>query len=167
VGIPVKEGWNLISFPVVPADQRIPEVLASVAGLYSAVMGFNGGGLSYYPSLPDEFNTLRLLQPYQGYWIKMQSEGVLVISGYPAASETPLALKPGWNLVGYLSPRVLPVAEALASVEGQYDAVLGYDGGGLSFYPYLPYEFNTLTAMRPGRGYWVRMKAWGSLVYPQ
>jgi len=162
----MKEGWNLISFPVIPADPRISEVLASVAGLYSVVMGYDGGGLSYYPSLPDEFNTLRLLDPYHGYWIKMESKGVLVISGYPATSQTPLALKPGWNLVGYLTPRALPVADALASIEGQYDVVLGYEGGALSFYPDLPDEFNTLAAMRPGYGYWVRMKDWGILVYP-
>lgn len=137
-----------------------------MAGLYSVVMGYDGGGLSYYPSLPDEFNTLRLLDPYHGYWIKMESKGVLVISGYPATSQTPLALKPGWNLVGYLTPRALPVADALASIEGQYDVVLGYEGGALSFYPDLPDEFNTLAAMRPGYGYWVRMKDWGILVYP-
>lgn len=163
----MKEGWNLISFPVMPEDPRVAEVLASVAGLYSTVMGYDGRGLSYYPSLPDEFNTLRQLDPFQGYWIKMDGEGVLVVSGYRAVSEIPLALRPGWNLVSYLSPSALPVAEALASIEGKYDAVLGYDGGALSFYPDLPDEFNTLTAMRPGYGYWIRMKTWGSLVYPQ
>lgn len=167
MSIPLKEGWNLVSFAVMPADRRLPEVLASVEGLYSAVMGYDGGGLSYYPSLPAEFNTLNLLDPYHGYWIKMESEGVLVISGYPVASGIPLELEPGWNLVSYLSPRALSVAEALASIEGQYDAVLGYDGGALSFYPSLSDEFNSLVAMRPGYGYWIRMEAPGSLVYPQ
>ena len=167
MSIPVEEGWNLVSFSVMPPDRRIPQVLASVEGLYSAVMAYDGGGLSYYPSLPAEFNTLNQMDPYWGYWIKMESQGVLVLSGYPVAADAPLALKAGWNLVSYLSPNTLPIGEALASIDGHYDAVLGYDGGALSFYSSLPDEFNSLVAMRPGRGYWIRMKDPASLVYPE
>jgi hypothetical protein len=153
--------------PVVPEDPFVGSVLAPVDGLYSAVLGFSGGALSYYPDLPDSFNTLLYLDPLQGYWIKMEQDATLVVRGYPLDTQTPIPLQSGWNLVAYLPSTPLPIATALASLGGSYDTVLGYDGGGLSYYPALPPQFNTLQTLQPGRGYWIRMKAPAVLVYPE
>ncbi len=163
----MQEGWNLISFPVVPEDPLVGSVLAPVDGLFSAVLGFSGGALSYYPDLPDSFNTLLYLSPYQGYWINMEQQATLVVRGYPLDPQTLIPLQSGWNLVTYLPSSPLPVATALASLGDGYEAVLGYDGGGLSYYPSLPPEFNTLDAMQPGHGYWIKMKAPTVLIYPE
>ncbi|HOU23750.1 MAG TPA: cohesin domain-containing protein [Anaerolineae bacterium] len=79
-------GWNLISYlPDYP--QEIEASLASIAGKYSLVQGFDPilGGLTYDPTLPF-FSTLTTLEPGRGYWLKMTQPGTLVYS-----TEGPLA----------------------------------------------------------------------------
>jgi hypothetical protein len=148
-------------------DPLVGSVLAPIDGLYSSVLGFSGGAISYYPDLPDGFNTLLNLSPYQGYWIEMEQEATLVVWGYPLDTQTLIPLQSGWNLVAYLPSTPLPVATALDSLGDSYDAVLGYDGGGLSYYPALPPQFNTLQNLQPEHGYWIRMKTAAVLVYPE
>ena len=130
------------------------------------VLGFDGMALSYYPDLPPELNTLRALDPYHGYWIKMEQGATLSITGTPVAIATPLSLNRGWNMVSYLSGSPLPVSTALASIDGLYTAVLAFDGQGLSYYPSLPPEMNTLEVLEPGQGYWIEVSTATVLVYP-
>jgi hypothetical protein len=74
-------GWNLISY-LPDASQGVEAALASIAGQYSLVQGFDPvlGGLTYDPELPF-FSTLTQLDPGRGYWIKMTESGTLVYSG--------------------------------------------------------------------------------------
>jgi hypothetical protein len=122
--------------------------------------------LSYYPDLPPELNTLRTLAPYYGYWIEMEQGATLSITGTAVATTVPLSLNQGWNMVSYLPHRPLPVATALASIDGLYTAVLAFDGQGLSYYPSLPPEMNTLEVLEPGQGYWIEVSTATTLVYP-
>jgi hypothetical protein len=96
----------------------------------------------------------------------MEQPGTLSITGTPVAANTPLSLKEGWNLVSYLPDEQLSVSTALSSIEGLYTAVLGYYGQAVSFYPSLPAEMNTLEVLRPAYGYWIKMSAPATLVYP-
>ncbi|MGA9351256.1 MAG: VWA domain-containing protein [Anaerolineae bacterium] len=132
------QDWNLTSFNREPADTSISSVLAPIAGLYSVVLGYDQGGLSYYPNIPEYLNTLRNMDPYHGYWIKTTTATTLPISGTKVAVDTPLSLDAWWNLVSYLPDSPQALTTALASIEGQYEAVLGYDQGALSYYPHLP-----------------------------
>jgi hypothetical protein len=58
------------------------------------------------------------------------------------------------------------VTVALASIDGSYTAVQGFDGGALSFYPDLDPMFNTLLEMQSGLGYWIRTTELVTLTYP-
>ena len=158
-------GWNLISFNREPNDTTISCVLSPIDGLYSVVMGYDQGGLSYYPEIPDEYNTLKEMDPYHGYWIKTTTTTTLPIGGDKVPVTTPLFLDEGWNLVSYLPDCSQPLTTALASIEGQYEAVLGYEQGAMSAYPELPEYMNTLQTLEPQHGYWIKMKQPGTLTY--
>jgi len=168
---PLQVGWNLISFSVAPISgaapiTRVAEVLSSIDGLYDAVLGYDQGAQSYYPDLPPEFNDLQELDPTHGYWIKMNQAATLRLTGVPVRESAPLPLDEGWNLVGYLPDEEMDVAAALASIEGQYTAVLGFhDGGAVSYYTELPPEFNDLQRLRPGHGYWIKATEATALTY--
>ena len=164
----LRQGWNLISFPILPFDPSIQAVLNPIGGLYDRVLGFHCGvgGLSYDPSLPPGISTLHQMDGYHGYWIRMNSSATLTVRGWPLPVGTPLYLCQGWNLVSYLPSVPLPVADALASINGFYTVVLGFNGGGLSYYPDLPPGMNTLQTMEQGFGYWIRTTRAGTLVYP-
>jgi hypothetical protein len=45
--------------------------------------------------------------------------------------------------------------------------VLGYEGEGLSYYPSVPPEMNTLDVLAPGHGYWIKMSSAAALIYPR
>jgi hypothetical protein len=92
-------------------------------------------------------NSLRTMDPYHGYWIRMNVSGTLNVSGSLVPATTPIALYSGWNLVGYLPEGPEPVTSALASIAGQYTAVTSYRGGALYYYPALPPEMSNLSTM--------------------
>ncbi|MBS1252762.1 MAG: hypothetical protein MAG451_01804 [Anaerolineales bacterium] len=67
--IELNAGWNLVSYmPRQPLG--VPDALQSIDGLYTVVLSFKQGALSYYPDLDPGFNTLRTMEPRLGYWIK-------------------------------------------------------------------------------------------------
>ncbi len=164
--IPLRTGWNLISFNVLPSNNDVVTVLAAIAGLYTVVLSYDDGGLSYYPQLPSTMNSLRTLDPFHGYWIRMNAPAMLSISGAPVSVSTPISLRAGWNLVSYLPDGPTPVTTALANIAGQYTAVTGYAGEALYYYPSLPPEMSNLRMMDVNMGYWIRMSTNGTLAYP-
>ncbi|MBN1667556.1 MAG: proprotein convertase P-domain-containing protein, partial [Anaerolineales bacterium] len=79
--IQLQAGWNLVNY--LPArSMAITEALQSIAGNYTAVLGFEAGALSYYPDLAPAFNTLLQMEPDHGYWIHVNQAATLV---YPQA----------------------------------------------------------------------------------
>ena len=69
--------------------------------------------------------------------------------------------------MSYLPDEGITVADALASIEGKYTAVLGFhDGGAKSYYPALPPAFCDLKCLHVNHGYWIHTTEAGTLVYP-
>jgi hypothetical protein len=168
-----------VSSPVIPFDPAISTVQRPIAGKYFVIQGFDEGAQSYYPSLPPQVNTLKAWDVLHGYWIKaaqpagaasMTAESppvaTLRLAGVRLTEDHPLALAAGWNLVSYLPRSSLPVTSALASIEGKYTAVQGFNLSAQSFYPDLDPGLNTLQMMRPGQGYWIRTTQAVTLAYP-
>ncbi|MFQ5595792.1 MAG: CARDB domain-containing protein, partial [Anaerolineae bacterium] len=180
--IPLVESWNLISGWVNPFYTDASVVQRPISGTYTVIQGFDGGALVYYPDLPAAVNTLKSIDAEHGYWIKMMnaergtrnssfsvphsSFGLrLVGAAFPENRE--LALDAGWNLVSFLSRNEMGVMEGLRSIDGEYTAVLGFDQGALSYYPHLEPHFNTLWALRPLYGYWLKLTQESTLRYPR
>jgi len=74
--IAVCQGWNLIAYPGA-APSALATALASIAGKYTAVLGFDQGAQSWYAQLPASMNTLTELVPGHGYWLYMTEDAVL------------------------------------------------------------------------------------------
>ena len=159
--IPLHNGWNLISFRLMPQSTAVQDVLTSVSGQYDMVLGENG---TFIPSLPDTFNTLHDMYPGQAYWLRLiAATATLQVSGSCVDPTTPITLTTGWNWVGYLPEVSNPLTVALQSIAGQYEMVIGEVG---TYVTGLPDRFQTLTEMRPGAGYLIRMTAPATLRYP-
>ena len=142
------------------------QVLQSIDGLYDEVRGFDGQALTYRPDIPPEMNTLRSMDGYSGYWIRMLEDAVLTMTGAPIPADTPIQLEPGWNLIAYLPSSSLSVESALRSIEGLYEELHGFSGQALSYYAALPPAMNSLQVMQPHQGYWIKMVQPATLVYP-
>jgi fibronectin type 3 domain-containing protein len=175
--VALRSGWNLFSYDIWPMSgtqviSETAQVLQPIAGQYDVVLGYDPQqpqpGLTYDPLLP-QFSTLLHLDPFHGYWIKAKNDATLGLQGTEVPVTTALPLSTAWNLISYLPNASLPVADALASVNGKYSVVLGYDPReaqpGRTYDPLLP-GFSTLLDLDPLFGYWIKMTQAGSLVYP-
>jgi hypothetical protein len=152
--IKLSAGWNLISFPLNPAEKSPAQVLAGIDGKYSAVYSFNTGNNQYRSYVPGSTsNDLTSLDAGQGYWIYMDQAATLTVRGTPAPKAVQLAA--GWNLVGYNSTSSAPVATALSSVQGKFEAVYGFDAASGQYKGYTPPDAADLSSLTPGEGYWI------------
>ena len=157
--IPVHQGWNLISVPLVPGNSSI----------FSALDDSNGDGNTnwsmvkwYDPLTPSDpwkacrlngtANDLSSIDTKMGLWVYITSigDGNLTVFGDYGAS-TQITLRTGWNLVGYPAQTSKTVSESLGSINDQ--PVEGYNSSS-------PYYFSQLSGshmMIPGEGYWIHV----------
>ncbi|MFQ5858024.1 MAG: FG-GAP-like repeat-containing protein, partial [Anaerolineae bacterium] len=108
---------------------------------------------------------------FTDYWSLFTDSGSAVATlrlvGTAFPENYALALDADWNLVSFLSRTQMGVMEGLRSIDGEYFTVLGFKEGALSYYPHLEPQFNTLWALEPLYGYWIRMSQAGTLRYPR
>jgi len=162
--LPLSEGWNLISIPLVPEDSSVGSVLSQVSGSYSIVWAYDASDSAdpwkkYDPSVPFG-NDLSEIKPGKGYWIMMTADDTLSVTG-PLPDKSIPDMGSGWNLIGYNFLTEEPVSDALSPVSGDYSIVWAYDSSDYAdpwkkYDPSVPFG-NDLTEMEPGRGYWIMM----------
>lgn len=164
-------GWNLITMPAlsndVSADYFANNLLVpsnNLVTIQSFECGSANAALSYYPGLGSQ-NTLKQMLARRGYWVKVSAQTTLSITG-PALTNGPIPLCQGWNLIAFTGASATDLATALASIAGQYTAVLGFDQGAQSWYAQLPSSMNNLGQLEPRHGYWLYMTGDAILRFP-
>jgi hypothetical protein len=162
----LQSGWNLISWNIDTPNDSITAALSTIAECIDVVLGFEGGGLTYDPTLP-QFSTLWFTDHLSGYWVKIKDEcsATLTVTGLPVNVSTPIPVYTGWNLVSYLPETTLSPEVGFGSVLNDLFVAYGYTNGVKTFQPGQP-QFNTLSELNTCNGYWLKMNANGSLVYP-
>ena len=155
--ISLEQGWNLISIPLVLENKSVNNVFNGVD--YSHIFSYNSSWI--IPANIDET---------MGLWVKMNSNDILAVEGIEPAN-TNIALKSGWNLIGYPSLEERNVTEVFALINASLDTVFMYDANDVgqewkSYSPDKPPFLNTLTTMQPGYGYWVKVDEDVSMVIP-
>jgi len=157
----LRRGWNLASFPLTVTDANPRTLFAPIEGKYSLAHAWNSATQSWQtfsPSLPDP-QSLDSLDFTRGFWILMTEDATLGIEG-SQPDETSIPLAVGWNLVGFPAGANRDVEAALTSIAGKYTSIYEYDANPSAswkrYSPGAPAFSNTLSALRPGKGYWIR-----------
>jgi hypothetical protein len=168
--LPLKAGWNWVSANVLCPDStnlnkfmgslhpHTGDILVGQTGYsdYSSSFGWTG-------SLSAPTSGIKIQSSYR---IDVAAADTLVFSGKQVDPTTkPITLTTGWNWVGFVSLRNLPVKDALANLNAKsgdviksqtsfalYDSTLGWSG--------------SLAYMVPNQGYMLRSKTGGTFVYP-
>ncbi|UCG51503.1 MAG: choice-of-anchor D domain-containing protein [Candidatus Latescibacterota bacterium] len=167
VVLPLETGWNLLSWNADVGNDSVASILAPIIENVIVAHGFDTGGRAFAPSLAPEFQTLFDVDHADGVWVKMSQDDTLSLAGDAIASQSPVALSSGYNLIGYVPYQEDSVAHALETVLSTTDLVLGHDGNDyLTFDPSGPPGQNTLITMTPGHGYWLKVNTAGTLTYP-
>jgi hypothetical protein len=152
--ITLKKGWNLLSLPIQPVDSFIESVLKPVDSSIGAVFGYNAREKRYEAYIPKEIFTLKRLFAGQGYWIYMEKEALLSVTGHE--SNEPVDLVEGWNLVGFNSVTRMRIGAAVRSIKDSISAVYGFEPAENRYLGYTPKgEQIELQFMAPGSGYWI------------
>ncbi len=163
-------GWNLVSLNIQPTNTAVESILASIAGSYDLVYGWDASGASsesgnwliYDPDPAASIgNTLTTLDRSMGFWIKMNQADTLEINGeYNATTAINLSTGAlGWNLVGFPSDETATPADSFSGITS-LSLVFEYDASTPAnpwkvYDPSAPAFVSDLDALQPDFGYWV------------
>lgn len=156
-------GWNLISLPLIPTNPAITAVLTGVT--VNKVWSFNEtsqGWTSYIPNGPPG---LVEMVDGKGYWVVMNANGMLVVSGVdvplpPLLPHTYSVVK-GWNLVGFKSTTAKKASDYLLAIDGKYTIIYGFDAEHQYYV-----TVQSGQDLEPGKGYWIAITAAEGTIYP-
>ena len=136
IDININSGWNLLSVPYLNNDMSASNIFPNSS---SEVFGY---GIGYY--------VVDSLLNGVGYWVKYSNSQVLQICGMQINS--PTSVNEGWNLIGPFNEQV-PVQNI--SSQPPNIIVSPFFGFGAGY--------TTADTLNPGKGYWVKTNAAGTI----
>jgi hypothetical protein len=153
----LKQGWNLISIPLIQEETNLFEVLGPIDGWYDAVQWYD------QTDTKDPWKNLRVDKPFgndlseidhtMAFWIHIDRPGntMFFYNGTPPTQNQSITLHPGWNLVGYPSKRIHNRTTGLNNITfgNDVDFIQWYDASTKTWY-----EMGKDDYFVPGRGYW-------------
>lgn len=105
----LREGWNLVAFPIVPesfttAAELVTDVARQGGYITSVARWVDGRWEAYIQRGDQPYGQDFPLEPGVGYMLRGHLPTTWTASGFQITSAIPLNLKKGYNLVGVVSP---------------------------------------------------------------
>jgi len=163
--INLHEGWNWISFNIHPDNTTINSVFGSLNGAGRYIKNLTESS-TYYPENDFWWGMLEHITDGQMYEIDMHEDFTgFTISGTVIEPTTPIHLNVGWNLVAYYPQEAMSLDIALDSIKENVATV-----SSQTQFAVIDNESNSfvgsLTELKPGEGYKIKMREADTLVYP-
>jgi hypothetical protein len=157
----LKQGWNLISIPLIHEEQDLTKVLGSIDGLYDAVQWYditdNNDYWKHHKVGKPFGNDLIQINETMGFWIHITPPGdtIFYINGTRIFQNQTITLYEGWNLVGYPSRTSYNRTDGLNNLTfGQeVDLIQWYDTSSQTWH-----DIDEDDYFVKGRGYWIHAK---------
>jgi parallel beta-helix repeat protein len=157
----LKQGWNLISIPLIQENQDLYTVLQMIEGYYDAVQRYNisdPSDLWKHNKIGKSFgNDLHTTTETMSFWIHITNLGdtIFLYNGTSPSSNQIVPLYPGWNMVGY------PSLTSHNRTDGLNNLLYGPDVDCIQWYDASTKTWHFMDqddAFVPGRGYWIHSK---------
>ncbi|MCK4444139.1 MAG: hypothetical protein KAW09_06320 [Thermoplasmata archaeon] len=151
----LRQGWNLISIPLLLPDNSLTSTLSSIDPHYDGVRYYNSSDDTDHWKSWMRFkhtNDLDTIDARVGFWVWMDSVAVLTVRGTQPTT-TEIHLKKGWNMVGFPSSSTTYTIADLKAESGAV-RVEGFDPDAE---PYYLKELPESYTMRAGEGYWIHV----------
>jgi hypothetical protein len=161
--IQLNQGWNWISFNVLPADLSLDSVFTGILSQIGQVKTQTQSVIRSGGNWKGDLADMNGIGQYKMYKVKVSTDCTLTVTGTADLSTNPIPLGGGWNWVAYLPTTAMSITTALDSIKGQVLQIKSltqsatYNGTSWT---------GTLTQLEPGQGYTIRMNAPGTLTYP-
>jgi parallel beta-helix repeat protein len=165
----LKQGWNLISIPLIQKEKNLTRVLGAMDGWYNSVqwhdkININGPWKHNKVGKPYG-NDLFELNETMGFWIHITNpeDTIFLYNGTQPTSNLTIQLHKGWNMVGYPSLRSYNRTVGLNNLtfNTHVDAIWTYDA--------VTQKYKELTAsdyFEIGKGYYIHAKEECTWVVP-
>ena len=146
-------GANLVSFHALLEDASIGNMMSSVEGNASGVIG-EGVAANYNPVL-GWMGSLNTISPNSGYWIKVDAVDQLCLEGaIPTDPGIEYNLHSGANLISFPVEGAVAIPDAIPDdVEPFITGIIG-EGVAANNNPILGW-MGSLSALSGGKGYWM------------
>lgn len=159
----VRQGYTMISFPLVPATSDVQELLGGIVGSPVELYWWNSYG---YIDMDGVFSLETNVVPGYSYFLKSNIDNaVLNVSGTVITDASrALTLQPGWNMIGNPYPKEVALRNTYirkidtGEMKSFEDAVIaGWAGNAIYKYNGSTYdlEFYTEAVLRLWQGYWL------------
>jgi parallel beta-helix repeat protein len=133
----LKQGWNLISIPLIQEEENLTRVLGNINGWYDAVQWYDvldaDDPWKHNKVGKPDGNDLFSLNESMGFWIHITNpkDTIFVYNGTQPSINQMIQLYPGWNMVGYPSESVYNRTDGLNTIDfgSQVDMIMWYDAG--------------------------------------
>ena len=166
VKIPIQVGWNWISYNVGLPDSTVGKALESLSNPKGATIKSQTAFSSYSTSLLSWVGSLKNLSHLSMYQYQSASTDSLLLLGSPLDPTLPIPVVSGWNWIGFLPQRGMPVTTALSSLKPQNGDLIK---GQFTFAQYVTGLgwLGNLTYMSSPNGYLLKLGNPGTLIYPK
>ncbi len=158
--IPMTEGWNLISSPLIPEDMDTREIFGDLLENENLIIVKDCAG-RFSVGAAGQFWMLGDWLTGEGYLVKLERDDVLTIVGEPIDPDTPIELRQNWNIAAYYPEEQIDAITALSNIEEQL--IIAKDGLGRFCKP--EFNFSNMDELRQGRGYMVKVEEATELVW--
>jgi hypothetical protein len=155
VEIDLHSGANLISLYALPDDRSISNIMSSLEGIVTGVIG-EGVAASPNPIL-GWVGSLSEVAETSGYWVKVNADATLIVEdATPLDPSIVYNLHSGANLISFPYEGSVGIADALPDdIEGFVTGIIG-EGVAASPNPVLGWV-GSLTQWQGTKGYWVKL----------
>jgi hypothetical protein len=160
--IDLAEGYNLISLPLIPEDTDLDTMMTGLDYIKVSQYINDSDGMGDWfinNAGSPETSDLFIMEDGWGYWVEMNTTGVLSFPGYELAPPPPAMPKAydmyqRWNLGGFKSMDPKMPSDYLAGIAGKYTIIYGFDNGAWFIVGTAGHEM-----LQPGLGYWIAVKS--------
>ena len=181
VAIPLVQGYNAVSWNVKPNNDSTHAIFGQlmkskkVQGILGFIEDQGKQFFTYYIPELGQYNPMLTTDFIKGYFVKLKAgvtPDTLFVSGMPVNNSIPIPLNAGYNLVSNLLQRndITTPGEAFQSIAGYgLQSVFDYVNKGTGVPGSEMFEVfpqGDMKAMKPGKGYFVKMGVAGTLHYP-
>ncbi len=157
--IPLYNGWNIMSFNVSPTDSNMLNIVQPLINSSELVKVIDEAG-GIIQNIPGSgwLNTIGDMANTEGYYIKVNQNTQLDLTGLLVATPFAIPLSPGWNIMGY---PLNQSQDALSAVQPLIDSsllvkVVDESGGFIQNIPGIGW-INTIGNFNAGEGYYIKV----------